>query len=92
MKRSELLPVSGSDLRDLSRQRLADYLTTTAGDQEVPETYEAWNERLCALGFMVEREDGQPACTIAGLIDKEDPVRLSAAPPVAPCRYPLDVL
>ena len=24
----------------------------------------AWNERLCALGFMVEREDGPPACTI----------------------------
>ena len=68
MKRAELLPVSGSGLCDLSRTRLADYLATTAGDQEVPETDEAWNERLCALGFMVEREDGPPACTIAGLI------------------------
>ena len=64
----ELLPVSGSDYRDLSRERLEDYLTAIVGDRDVPETDEAWNERLCALGFMVEREDGPPACTIAGLI------------------------
>ena len=62
------MPVSGSGLCDLSRERLADYLTSIVGDREVPETDEAWNERLCALGFMVEREDGPPACTIAGLI------------------------
>ena len=65
---TELLPVSGSGLRDLSRERLADYLTAIVGDWEVPETDEMWNERLCALGFMAEREDGPPACTIAGLI------------------------
>ena len=68
MKRAELLPVSGSDLCDLSRARLVDYLTTIIDDREVPETDEEWNERLCALGFMVEREDGPPVCTIAGLI------------------------
>ena len=68
MRRSELLPVSGSGLRDLSRERLADYLTAIVGDREVPETDDTWNERLCALGFMVEREDGPPACTIAGPI------------------------
>ncbi len=66
--RTELLPVSGSDLRDLSRERLADYLTAIVGDQEVPATDAAWRERLCALGFMAEREDGPPACTIAGLV------------------------
>ena len=54
MKRTELLPVSGSGLCDLSRSRLADYLTTIVDDREVPETDEEWNERLCALGFMVE--------------------------------------
>ena len=64
----ELLPVSGSGLCDLSRERLMDYLATIVGDREVPATDEAWNERLCALGFMAEREDGPPACTIAGLI------------------------
>ena len=65
---TELLPVSGSGLCDLSRERLADYLTSIFGDREVPQTDEEWNERLCALGFMAEREDGEPACTIAGLI------------------------
>ena len=33
MKRTELLPVSGSGLCDLSRTRLVDYLTTTAEDR-----------------------------------------------------------
>ena len=65
---TELLPVSGSSLGDLSRERLADYLTAIVGDREVPEDDETWNERLCALGFMAEREDGPPVCTIAGLI------------------------
>ena len=52
---------------DLSRERLADYLTAIVG-REVPATEEAWHERLCAQGFMVEREEHPPACTIAGLI------------------------
>lgn len=65
---TELLPVSGSGLRDLSRDRLADYLTAIVGDRGAPATDDAWHARLCALGFMVEREDGPPACTIAGLV------------------------
>ncbi len=65
---TELLPVSGSGLCDLSRERVADYLATIVGDTDTPETDDAWHERLCALGFMVERDDGPPACTIAGLI------------------------
>ena len=65
---TELLPVSGSGLRDLSRDRLADYLTAIVGDRDAPATDDAWHARLCALGFMVEREDGPPACTIAGLV------------------------
>ena len=65
---TELLPVSGSGLRDLSRDRLVDYLTAIVGDRDAPATDDAWHARLCALGFMVEREDGPPACTIAGLV------------------------
>ncbi|MCY3844505.1 MAG: putative DNA binding domain-containing protein [Acidobacteria bacterium] len=65
---TELLPVSGSGLRDLSRERLADYLTAIVGDRDPPATDDAWHARLCALGFLVEREDGPPACTIAGLV------------------------
>ena len=65
---TEMLPVSGSGLSDLSLERLADYLTAFVGDREAPDSEGAWNERLCALGFMSEREDGPPACTIAGLV------------------------
>ena len=65
---TEMLPVSGSGLPDLSLERLAEYLTTIVGEQEAPDSEEAWHERLCALGFMAEREDGPPACTIAGLV------------------------
>ena len=65
---TELLPVSGSGLEDLSRERLTDYLATVTGDREVPHTDAAWCERLCALGFMVERRDGPAVCTIAGLV------------------------
>ena len=65
---TELLPVSGSSLADLSRERLADYLSAIVGDDDAPATDDAWHARLCALGFMVEREDALPACTIAGLV------------------------
>lgn len=68
MLHAELLPVSGSGLRDLSLERLTDYLATIVGDREVPAGDEAWGERLCGLGFMVERQDGPPVCTIAGLV------------------------
>lgn len=68
MLHPELLPVSGSALRDLSKDRLTDYLTEIVGDREPPASDEAWYERLCGLGFMVEREDGPPVCTIAGLV------------------------
>ena len=65
---AELLPVSGSGLQDLSLERLTDYVTTFTGDRDPPKTEEAWSARLCTLGFMVERDDGPPVCTIAGLV------------------------
>ena len=68
MLHAELLRVSGSALRDLSKERLTDYLTEIVDDKEIPESDEAWERRLCGLGFMVEREDGPPVCTIAGLV------------------------
>ena len=68
MLHAELLPVSGSRLRDLSRERLEDYLTVIVRDQELPSSDAAWSERLCGLGLMVERPDGPPVCTIAGLV------------------------
>ncbi len=65
---AELLPVSGSSWRDLGRDRLEDYLTAIVGDDSVPATEAAWGNRLCGLGFMTERENGPPVCTIAGLV------------------------
>ena len=68
MLHAELLPVSGSRLSDLSLERLTGYLSTIVGDKVLPTSDEAWGERLCGLGFMVERQDGPPVCTIAGLV------------------------
>ncbi|MGQ0595002.1 MAG: RNA-binding domain-containing protein [Gammaproteobacteria bacterium] len=68
MLQAELLPVSGSSLRDLSKERLTDYLSAIVGDKEIPASDQAWEERMCGLGFMVERQDGLSVCTIAGLI------------------------
>ncbi len=68
MLHSELLPVSGSGLADLSLDRLKEYLSTIVGDKTLPAGDEEWRIRLCGLGFMVEREDGPATCTIAGLV------------------------
>ena len=68
MLHAELLPVSGSGLADLSRDRLRDYLGNIVEDHILPASEEEWHQRLCGLGFMVEREGGPALCTIAGLI------------------------
>ena len=68
MLHTELLPVSGSGFLDLSKERLEYYLTAIIGDNDVPTSEGVWEERLCGLGFMVERQDGPPVCTIAGLV------------------------
>ena len=65
---AELLPVSGSGLGDLSRDRLEDYLVGVVGDDATPASEAEWHERLCGLGFLTERDDGPPVCTIAGLV------------------------
>ena len=64
---AELLPVSGSALADLDRSRLTDYLGRVLAD-EVPQDEPNWLARLCGLGFMTERADGPPVCTIAGVV------------------------
>ena len=68
MLHAELLPMSGSGFRDLSRDRLEDHLTGIVGNSEAPSSEDEWGERLCGLGFLTEREDGPPVCTIAGLV------------------------
>ncbi len=69
MLHSEVLPVSGSSIADLDQARLTDYLLNIAGDLVIPQTSEAWEQRLKGLGLMVGRPDGDAAvCTIAGLV------------------------
>ncbi|WP_457570724.1 RNA-binding domain-containing protein [Desulfovulcanus sp.] len=68
MLHTETLPVSGSSLKDLSRERLTDYLTNIVGDLSLPDSDDEWIERLCGLGFMVEQETMTAVCSIAGLV------------------------
>jgi ATP-dependent DNA helicase RecG len=68
MLRAEMLPVSGSGLVHLCKERLTDYLIAVVRDPEPPGSDEAWEKRLCDLGFMVERADSPPVCTVAGLL------------------------
>lgn len=65
---SELLPVSGSDLEDLDQARLTDYLVNIVDDPLPPQSREEWERRLIGLGFMVDRSDGKPVCTVAGIV------------------------
>ena len=65
---AEALPVSGTSLIDLDKNRLADYLLSVVQDDGLPKSEEAWSNRLCGLGFMVSHESGMPLCTIAGLL------------------------
>ncbi|OUL99745.1 RNA-binding domain-containing protein [Variovorax sp. JS1663] len=68
MLHAELLPVSGSALVDLDRNRLEDYLVRVVGDPASPPDDDAWHQRLIGLGFMVARNDGPPVCSIAGMV------------------------
>lgn len=64
---TEILPVSGTILDDLDLARLKDYLQNLVADPEVPDSTQAWIDRLCGLGFMVKQGEGV-FCTIAGLV------------------------
>jgi ATP-dependent DNA helicase RecG len=68
MLHSEVLPVSGSSLADLDRDRLSDYLVTMAGDPVPPATEPEWEQRLLGLGFLASVPDREPVCTMAGLV------------------------
>ncbi len=68
MLHAELLPVSGTALNDLDRARLEDYLLRVVGDPAAPADDGAWHRRLIGLGLMVARDDGEPVCSIAGLV------------------------
>ena len=68
MLHSESLPVSGTSVKSLDIERLDDYLTNVILDPDVPSSEERWIRRLLRLGFLSERIDTAPVCTIAGLL------------------------
>lgn len=65
---AEMLPVSGTGLKDLDRARLEDYLVNIVGDVGTPASEEDWQRRLTGLGFMTEQDAGPALCSIAGLV------------------------
>ena len=68
MLHTELLPVSGTGLAHLDLERLQDYLQRILNDPEIPADTGAWEQRLCGMGFMTERNGGPAVCTIAGIV------------------------
>jgi ATP-dependent DNA helicase RecG len=68
MLHSEVLPVAGSSLSSLSKERLHDYLTHVLNDPEVPTDDATWIRRLTGLGYMTKGVADNPVCTIAGIL------------------------
>jgi len=64
----EVLPVTGTALAHLDRDRLKYYLSTIIRDPDVPATDAEWQERLLGLGFMASDGMGNIVCSIAGLL------------------------
>lgn len=64
---AEVMPVSGTGLADLSAERLSDYLANRVGDQELPSSASAWEQRLEGLSMMTPQPGTAPLCSIAGL-------------------------
>lgn len=66
--RAELRPITGTGLGDLDRRRLVDYFRRVR-QQEAPAADKdvAWASLLVNTDIMVEI-DGDPACTLAGLL------------------------
>ena len=64
----EVLPVAGTSLSTIDRERIDYYLRTIINDPEMPATDAEWTERLLGLGLMAEDGLGNTVCSIAGLV------------------------
>lgn len=65
---TETMPVSGSSLQSLDRQRIDDYLSNIMGNEGKGSNESDLIRRLCNLGLMIEIDTSHVCCTIAGLI------------------------
>jgi ATP-dependent DNA helicase RecG len=68
MLHTELMPVPGTSLQSLDAARLENYLRDIIRDLELPDTPQEWEKRLLGLGFLIEGQNNQIFCTIAGLL------------------------
>ena len=65
MLHTEALPVSRTSSSDLDRVRIENYLKDIIRDPALPDSPQAWEDRLANLGFLIE-PDG--LCTVAGMV------------------------
>ena len=64
----EVLPVAGTRMQHLDRQRLNFYLAEIIKDPDIPITDEDWEKRLLGLGLMASDGLGNNVCSVAGLL------------------------
>ena len=64
----EVLPISGTRLQHLDKQRLNFYLSDIIKDPDVPVTDDEWEKRLLGLGLMASDGWGNNVCSLAGLV------------------------
>ena len=65
MLHTEALPVSRTSSADLDRVRIENYLKDIIRDPALPDSPQAWEDRLANLGFLVEPGG---MCTVAGMV------------------------
>ncbi len=64
----EVLPVVGTSIHHLDRQRLNFYLSEIIKDPDVPITDQEWEQHLLGLGLMASDGLGHHVCSVAGLV------------------------
>jgi ATP-dependent DNA helicase RecG len=68
MLHAEALPVSGSKFESLDIRRMEDYLERIVRESPLPDDKSKWISILTNLGFMVDTNRGESACTITGAV------------------------
>ncbi|MBW1796782.1 MAG: putative DNA binding domain-containing protein [Deltaproteobacteria bacterium] len=67
-QQARLHAIGGTSLQSLDAARLENYLRDIIRDIELPDTPKEWEKRLLGLGFLIDGQDNQIFCTIAGLL------------------------
>jgi len=68
LRHVEVLPVAGTSLSNLDKDRLNYYLSAIIRDTETPITDAEWEARLLGLGLLASDGLGNTVCSIAGVV------------------------